>query len=153
MVSVSIFWQAAGWKSAWMGTENPKVKILCTHSISFKRNVHFALLLFSSALGTSPPFGPYDRPRTLALCCCAWPGWYCQFLVFPVAALYFAVVAWCVRPDELMAYAEFLSSGFKERGDISFWIGKPVGKVKAIVGRRERQARDSTLPSQRVFQK
>ena len=37
-----------------------------------------------------------------------------------VAALYFAVVAWCVRPDELMAYAEFLGSGFKERGDISF---------------------------------
>ena len=41
-------------------------------------------------------------------------------LVFAVAAFYFAVVAWCVRPDELMAYAEFLGSGFKERGDISF---------------------------------
>lgn len=42
------------------------------------------------------------------------------FLVFSVAAFYFAVVAWYVRPDELMAYAEFLGSGFKERGDISF---------------------------------
>ena len=35
------------------------------------------------------------------------------FLVFPVTALYFAIVPWGVRPDELVSDAEFFRCRFK----------------------------------------
>ena len=53
--------------------------------------------------------------------------------IFTVTSFHFAVVSRCVRTDELMAYAELLSSGFKESRNIAFGIGEPIGKLKAIV--------------------
>lgn len=42
------------------------------------------------------------------------------FLVFPVAALYFSVVSWGVRADELVADAKISGSLFK-KGLVSTW--------------------------------
>ncbi len=46
------------------------------------------------------------------------------FLVFPVAALYFSVVSWGVRADELVADAKISGSLFKKGLDIPFAVGK-----------------------------
>ena len=55
------------------------------------------------------------------------------FHIFTVTSFHFTIVAGCVWPNELMAYAEILSSGFKESRNIAFGIGEPIGKLKAIV--------------------
>ena len=56
------------------------------------------------------------------------------FLVFPVAALYFSVVSWGVRADELVADAKISGSLFKKGLDIPFAVGKTVCKFKTVVG-------------------
>ena len=55
------------------------------------------------------------------------------FMVLPVAALHFAVVAWCVGTDELVADTQLSSGGFKESRQVSAAVGKTIGKFKAIV--------------------
>ncbi len=56
------------------------------------------------------------------------------FLVLPVAALHLAVVPGRVRPDELVADAQF-GSGFLEKSrDIPLAVGETVGELKAVVG-------------------
>ena len=55
------------------------------------------------------------------------------FHIFTVASFHFTVVAGCVWANEFMTYAEILSSGFKESRKIPFGIGKPIGKLKAVV--------------------
>ena len=55
------------------------------------------------------------------------------FLVFPVAALYLAIMSGRVRTDELMPDAQ-LSGGFLKKGwDVSFAVGKTVSKFKTVV--------------------
>lgn len=56
-----------------------------------------------------------------------------SFLVFPVAALYFAVVPGCIRTDQLMPDFQALGSCFKESGNISLAVGKTVSEFKAVV--------------------
>ena len=55
-------------------------------------------------------------------------------LVLPVAALHLAVVAGCVRTDELVADTQFGSSGFKESRQIPFTVGETIGELKSVVG-------------------
>ena len=56
-----------------------------------------------------------------------------SFLVFPMAALHFAVMPGRVRTDELMPDAQ-LSGGFLKKGwDVSFAVGKTVSKFKTVV--------------------
>ena len=56
------------------------------------------------------------------------------FLVLPVTALYLAVVARCIRPDEFMPDAGIGSSSFKQGRQITLTVGKTVGELKAVVG-------------------
>ena len=56
------------------------------------------------------------------------------FLVLPVAALHFTVVAWRVGADELMPYTKLGGSGLKQSRQIPSAAGKAVGELKAIVG-------------------
>lgn len=55
------------------------------------------------------------------------------FLVLPVAALHFAVVAGCVWADELMADAQLGSGFLKQCRQIPLAVGEAVGELKAIV--------------------
>ncbi len=56
------------------------------------------------------------------------------FLVFPVAALYLAIMSGRVRTDQLMLEAQ-LSGGFLKKGlDIPFTVGKAVSKFKTAAG-------------------
>lgn len=57
-----------------------------------------------------------------------------SLLVLPVAALHLAVVAGCVGADEFVADAQLSSGSLKQSGQIPLAVGKPVGKLKAIVG-------------------
>ena len=55
-------------------------------------------------------------------------------LVLSVATFHLAVMPWCVRTNELVADAQ-LSGGFLKQGrDVPLAFGKPIGKLKAIVG-------------------
>ena len=56
------------------------------------------------------------------------------FLIFPVAALGFAVVARCVGTNELVMDTKLDGSIFKESGNIPFAVRKAIGKFKTIVG-------------------
>ena len=54
-------------------------------------------------------------------------------LVFPVAALYFAVVSGCVWTDQFVSDPKARSGQFKARGQISSAVGKTVGEFKSVV--------------------
>ena len=55
------------------------------------------------------------------------------FLVLPVAALHFAVVARCIGTDQLVADAKPDSGGLEEGGHVPLAVGKTVGELKAVV--------------------
>lgn len=55
-------------------------------------------------------------------------------LVLPAAALYLAVVPGGVGADELVPNTELGSCLFKKSRQITPAVGKPVGKLKAIIG-------------------
>ena len=55
------------------------------------------------------------------------------FLVLPVAALHFAVVARRVGTDEFVSDAQPGGSDFKESGQIFLAVGEAVCELKAIV--------------------
>ena len=55
------------------------------------------------------------------------------FLIFPVAALHLAVVAWSIGTDELVADAQTGGGSLKEGGQIPPAVGESVGELKAIV--------------------
>lgn len=77
-----------------------------------------------------------------------------SFLVFPVAALYLAVVPGRVRTDQLMSDAQILGSCFEECGKVPFAVGKPIGKLKSVVS-LDTLNMDSTpgIPLYEPFQK
>ena len=54
-------------------------------------------------------------------------------LVFPVAALHFAVMAMCAGTNELMSGTKFGGSGLKQGRQISSAVGEAVSEFKAIV--------------------
>ena len=56
------------------------------------------------------------------------------FLVLTVAALHFAVVAWRIGADELVADTQLGGSRLKESGTVLFAVGETVGELKAVVG-------------------
>ena len=76
------------------------------------------------------------------------------FLVFPVAALHFAIVPWGVGADELVADAK-ISGGFLKKGlDIPFAVGKTVCKLKTVVGLDTFHANaPAGIPLDQAFQK
>ena len=76
------------------------------------------------------------------------------FLVFPVAALHFAIVPWGVGADELVADAK-ISGGFLKKGlDIPFAVGKTVCKFKTVVGLDTFHANaPAGIPLDQAFQK
>ena len=55
-------------------------------------------------------------------------------LVFPVTALYLAVMSWSIGPDELVPDTKLFSCKFKSGWDIPFTVGEAVGKLKAVIG-------------------
>ena len=55
------------------------------------------------------------------------------FLVFPMAALHFAIMPGCVRANELMADSQVGSGFLKKGGDVSIAVGKTVSKFKRVV--------------------
>ena len=56
------------------------------------------------------------------------------FLVFPVAAFYFAIMPWSIGTDKLVTDAQ-VGSGFLEKGlEVPFAVRKTVRKFKTIVG-------------------
>ena len=55
------------------------------------------------------------------------------FLVFPVAALYLAIVSRGVRPDELMTDAKLLRGRLEQGRQIPFAVRKTVGKFETII--------------------
>ena len=56
------------------------------------------------------------------------------FLVLTVATLHFAVVAWGVRADELVADAQFSGGGLEEGWAVLPACEEAVGELRAIVG-------------------
>lgn len=56
------------------------------------------------------------------------------FLVLPVAAFYFAVVAGRVGADELVPDSQCGGSGLKQGRQIAFAVGESVGKLEAVIG-------------------
>lgn len=55
------------------------------------------------------------------------------FLVFSVAALYFAIMPRRVRADELVAYSKLSCRCSKQRREISLAVGEPVGKFETVI--------------------
>ena len=55
------------------------------------------------------------------------------FLVLPVAALHFSVVAGRVGTDELVSDAKLGGSGLKQSGQLPPAVGKTVGELEAII--------------------
>ena len=56
-----------------------------------------------------------------------------EFLVFPMAALHFAIMPGRVRANELMADAQ-VGSGFLKKGlDVPFAVGKTISKFKTVI--------------------
>ena len=55
------------------------------------------------------------------------------FLVLPVTALHFSVMAWRIRADELVADAQLGSGRLKQSRQVTPAVGKAVGEFKAIV--------------------
>ena len=54
-------------------------------------------------------------------------------LVFPVAALYFAVVAGCVWTDQFVSDSKARGGQLKACGQISSAVGKTVGEFESVV--------------------
>ena len=55
------------------------------------------------------------------------------FLVLAVAAFHLAVVARCIRTNELMPDAKFGSRLFKQRRQVTPAVGETIGELKAVV--------------------
>ena len=55
------------------------------------------------------------------------------FLVFPVAALHFAIMPGRVRANELMADSQVGSGFLKKGGDVSMTVGKTISKFKTVI--------------------
>ena len=55
------------------------------------------------------------------------------FLILTVAALDFAIVPRRIRADQLVPDAQLGGCLFKQRRQITFAVGKTVGKLKAVV--------------------
>ena len=55
------------------------------------------------------------------------------FLVFPMAALHFAIMPRRVRANELMADSQVGSDFLKKGGDVSIAVGKTVSKFKTVI--------------------
>ena len=55
------------------------------------------------------------------------------FLVLPVTALHFSVMAWCIRADELMADAQLGSGRLKQSRQVTPAVGKAVDVYKRQV--------------------
>ena len=56
-----------------------------------------------------------------------------SFLVFPMAALHFAVMSGRVRANELMADSQVGSGFLKKGGDVSMTVGKTISKFKTVI--------------------
>ena len=56
-----------------------------------------------------------------------------SFLVFPMAALHFAVMPGRVRADELMADSQVGSGFLKKGGDVSITVGKTISKFETVI--------------------
>ena len=56
-----------------------------------------------------------------------------SFLVFPKAALHFAVMPGRVRANELMADSQVGSGFLKKGGDVSITAGKTISKFKTVI--------------------
>ena len=54
-------------------------------------------------------------------------------LILAVAALYLAVVARCVRTDQLMPDAKLGGSFFKQSRQVTFTVGEAIGKLGTVV--------------------
>ena len=75
------------------------------------------------------------------------------FLVLPVAALHFAVVAWGIGTDELVADAEPGSGSLKQCGQIPLGIRKTIGELKAIICLNTFHLNSPTsIPFEQLFQ-
>ena len=57
-----------------------------------------------------------------------------SLLIFAVAAFHLAVVSWCIRPDELMAYTQFRQCGFKQSRFVLQRAVKTICELGAVVG-------------------
>ncbi len=55
------------------------------------------------------------------------------FLVFPMAALHFSVVAGRIGTDQLMADTEAGGGALKKRGQVLPAVGEAVGELKTVV--------------------
>ena len=67
-----------------------------------------------------------------------------SLLIFAVTAFYFAVVSWCIRPDELMAYTQFRQCGFKQSRFVLQRAIKTISELRAVVGLDALEDRKST---------
>ena len=56
-----------------------------------------------------------------------------SLLIFPVAALYFAIVAGCVWTDQFVADPKARGGQLKACGQISSAVGKTVGEFESVV--------------------
>ena len=75
------------------------------------------------------------------------------FLIFPVAALHFAVVAWCVGTDEFMSDTKPGSGSLKQCGQIPLGIRKTIGELKAIICLNTFHLNSPTgIPFEQLFQ-
>ena len=75
------------------------------------------------------------------------------FLVFSVAAFYFAVVARGIGSDELVADAQLGGSGLKQSREVPLAVGETIGKFKAVIRLDAFHADTSAcIPLEQLFQ-
>ena len=75
-------------------------------------------------------------------------------LILAVTTLHFAVVAWSIGANELVADTQLGGSGLKQSREIPLAVGETIGKFKAVIRLDAFHADTSAgIPLEQLFQK